>query len=190
MTSLDASIIVITLVFLLRGIWVGFIRQLASIAALVLGYVFAGRYYEQLSPLLKPFIASPQIGFFVTYALIFLAVFLAVVAIGFVLKKVMTVSLLGWFDRLLGGIFGLSKAVIVCTLGFMLLSGVLASSNPLISKSFATPYLSSSTQFFLSFIKDQELYTHFLPRTPAISLPDLPIPASKTKRAEASKVAQ
>ncbi len=188
MTSLDAGIIVIILIFLVRGIWVGFIRQLASIAALILGFIMAGRYYEQLSPLLKPVLASPQIRFLVTYGLIFLAVFLSVVAVGFVLKKVVTISLLGWFDRLLGGIFGLGKATVISTVLFMIISGLLASSNPLFAGSIFTPYLSSSSAFFLSFIKDQELRPHFLPKEPAISIPDLVIPESQAKRGDSQKI--
>ena len=124
MTAIDFGVIAIILIFLVRGIWIGFIRQLASLAALILGYLFAGRYYEQISPRLSSVISSPQLSFLVTYALLFLAVFVGVLALGYVLKKVMSLSLLGWFDRFMGGIFGLVKAGVVVTVLFMAMSGL------------------------------------------------------------------
>ncbi|HIJ78367.1 MAG: CvpA family protein [Desulfobulbaceae bacterium] len=182
-TYLDGIFIVIILIFLIRGIWVGLIRQLASIMALALGFIIAGSYYEQFSPQLNNLIDSPRISFLVTYAVIFLAVFITIMALGFLLKKVVTISLLGWFDRLLGGIFGLAKAIIISTIFFMVLSGIMAGSNPVLTKSFFTPYLTKSSGFFLVFIKNQELHPYFIPQKPAISLPDLLllIPDSKTK---------
>ncbi|MGV1100755.1 CvpA family protein [Thiovibrio sp. JS02] len=190
MTALDLGAIAIVLIFLVRGIWVGFVRQLASLAGLVLGFFIAGRYYEKFSPVLASFIASPQIRFLITYTLLFLAVFLVVIAMGFVLKKVMTISLMDWFDRLLGGIFGLGKAFFLVTVAFMLLSSVLDGSNPVLSKSFSAHYLRQSAGFFRSYITDQDLKSRLLPREPAISLPVLAVPAGKTPGAGAGKIAK
>lgn len=190
MNSLDFGVIAIILVFLVRGIWIGFVRQLASLLGLILGYLFAGRYYEQISPRLSSVIPSPQLCFLVTYALLFLAVFFGVVALGFVLKKVMSVSLLGWFDRLVGGIFGLVKAGVLISVLFMVVSGLLADNNPLIAKSLAAPYLAKSSGFLLSFVPDQNLHRHLLPKSPAILLPDLAIPAGQPVRTDPAKKAK
>ncbi len=187
MTAIDFGVTAIILIFLVRGLWVGFVRQLASLAALILGYIFAGRYYEQISPRLSSVIPSPQLCFLVTYALLFLAVFCGVLALGFVLKKVMTLSLLGWFDRFMGGLFGLVKAGVIITVGFMVLSGLLADNNPLMTNSLAAPYLAKSSGFLLSFVPDQNLHRHLLPKAPAIVLPDLAIPAGQPLRTDSVK---
>lgn len=179
MTTIDFGAIAIVLFFLARGIWVGLIRQLASLAALILGYLFAGRYYEQISPLLSSMITSPQLCFLVTYALLFLAVFFGVLALGFVLKKVMSLSLLGWFDRFMGGIFGLVKAGVIVSVGFMTLSGLLAEANPIITNSLVAPYLRKSSGFLLAFVPDQNLHRLLLPREPDLVLPEDAIPASQ-----------
>ncbi len=190
MTALDFGVLAIIVLFLVRGVWVGFVRQLASIAGLLLGFLIAGRYYQAFSPLLASFVPSPQLRFLITYALIFLAVFLAAVALGLVLKKVMTISLLDWFDRLLGGLFGLGKAAVVATVAFMLLSSFLASANPLLANSFSSHYLRQSAELFRSQIKDQELRRRFFLQEPAISLPVLSVPAGKTPRIDPEKVAK
>jgi len=188
MTAIDFGAIAIVLIFLVRGIWIGFIHQLASLSALILGYLFAGRYYEQISPRLYPLISSPQLRFLVTYALLFLAIFLGVMVLGFVLKKVMSLSLLGWFDQVMGGIFGLIKAVVIISVLFMVLStGLLADTNPLITRSLTAPYLRKSSNFLLSFIPDQQLHSLLLPKEPAIDPPPPVIPASKPPRTEPAK---
>lgn len=191
MTSLDAGVIIIAIILVIRGIWVGLVRQLASIAALFLGFITAGKYYKQFSDILSPFIETPQIGFLITYGVLFLLVFLSVVLLGFLLKKVMTVSLLGWFDRMMGGLFGLCKSAIVITVLFMVLSSMLASSNPILTESFFAPYLKHASTYLLRLIKDQDLQKHFLPKEPAISpLLSLTIPASKTKRGDPTQKPQ
>jgi membrane protein required for colicin V production len=187
MNAIDFGVIAIILLFLVRGIWIGFVRQLASLAALILGYFFAGRYYEQISPRLSSVISSPQLSFLVTYVLLFLAVFFGVMALGFLLKKVMSLSLLGWFDRFMGGIFGLVKAGVFTTVLFMVLSGLLADANPLMTGSLAAPSLAKSSGFLLSFIPDQNLHRLLLPKEPAIALPDLAVPAGKPVRTEPAK---
>ena len=190
MTALDAGVITIIAIFLFRGIWVGLIRQLASIAALVLGYIIAGRYYQESSSLISGLVPSPQLGFLLTYGLIFAGVFAVVIGLGYLLKKVVTISLLGWFDRMMGGLFGLSKAAIITTVCYMVLSGFLASSNPLLTKSVTAPYLDKSTDFMLTFVKDNKLHDNFLPKKPAISLPSLPIPGSKPGGGDTKKESQ
>lgn len=187
MNYLDFGVIAIILIFLVRGIWVGFIRQLASLAALILGYIFAGRYYEQISPYLSSLISSPQLRFLVTYVLLFLVVFGGVLVLGFLLKKVVSLSLLGWFDRFLGAIFGLVKAVLISTVCFMVLSGLLAEANPLLNGSFAAPYLAKSSGVLLSLVRDHNLRSLLLPKNPAITIPAPSVPDGQPIRVEPAK---
>jgi membrane protein required for colicin V production len=169
MTTLDAGIIIITLFFLVRGIWIGFTRQVASLAALAIGYVAAGHYYNHFSGYLAKFISEPQLAFIITYALVFVVTYVLVILLGIVGKKVMQISFLGWFDKLLGGIFGLAKAVFINTLLFMLLAWILSSSNPLIQKSFLSKYLMISSKYVTAVIQDKELRDKIMPQKPAIS---------------------
>jgi membrane protein required for colicin V production len=168
MNSLDIGVLIILITFLARGIWIGLVRQLASLAALILGFVAAGRYYRQFGAVLESYLPS-RLSFFITYALLFLLVYLAIIAIGFGLKKVMSISLLGWFDRLMGGLFGLSKAVILAAVLFLGLTGAVATTDPLLRQSVTAPYLTTVSQFPLAVIRDEKLQSQFLPRTPAIS---------------------
>lgn len=187
MTAVDFGLIAIVLFFLARGVWAGFARQFASIAGIVLGYVFAGRYYEQISPRLSSLVASPQLRFLLTYALLFFTVFLGAVILGFVLKKVMSFSLLGWFDRLLGGFFGLCKALVVTSVCYVVLSGILAPANPLLANSITAPYLARGSDFLLSLVADPALRQRLLPGGPALVPSQESIPGGQPVRAEPAK---
>ncbi|MCD6390030.1 MAG: CvpA family protein [Desulfobulbaceae bacterium] len=168
-SSFDITVLVILLILLARGFWVGFIRQIASILALVLGFVVAGRYCGESADLVLPFISNPQIAFLISYGVIFLLVLFGVTWLGIGLKKVISIALLGWFDRTVGGLFGLAKGVFVASLLFMLIAAFLSSANTLFAKSIFAPYLEQSSQFILNLVKDEDLRMDFLPSQPAIS---------------------
>jgi len=188
MTPFDAIILALFLLFLARGIWVGLIGQLAFLAALIFGYAAAGAFYTRLGHLLLPVIPNPQASFLTTYVLLFLLTYLLTILLGKGLKIVMSITLLGWFDRLMGGIFGLGKAAFLCTLLFMVLSGFVAGPRPFFSNSLTTPYLAASSNYFLSWIKDNDIRHRFLPKRPAISaLLSETIPDSQAPGGDAPK---
>ncbi len=168
-SSFDAIILIILLILLSRGIWIGFIRQIASIMALILGFIVAGRFYGESADLVIPLIHSRQAGFLIAYCLIFLLVFFAVHLLGLGLKKVMNISLLSWFDRTLGGIFGLAKGIFVSSILFMALVAFMSDTSGIFKNSFLIPYLEQSSQFITNVIKDKNLRHAFQPRQPAIS---------------------
>jgi membrane protein required for colicin V production len=169
MTLLDAGTIIIVMLFLARGIWTGFVRQIASIAALIIGFVVAGRYYGESAYLVIPFIADKETGFFIAYIVLFVLSFFTVILLGLLLKKVMVLSLLGWFDRFLGGLLGLAKGAFVVCLLFMGLTLVVSDASPLLRQSCLYPYLESGSRLMLSVIRNPELRDALLPRKPAIS---------------------
>ncbi len=168
MSVLDIGVIVVTIIFLVRGAWIGFFRQLAFFAALFMGYAVAGIYYTQLSQHVQ-WINDPQLRFVVTYAVLFIVTYVFVILLGFGLKKVMQISFMGWFDRMLGGIFGLAKAVFISTLAYMALAAVLTSSSPIIHKSFCSKYLLQSSHIITAIIRDKNLQAQLVPQKPAIS---------------------
>ncbi len=169
MTALDIGVIIITVLFLVRGVWIGFVRQIAFVLALTTGYIAAGAYYDHFSGYLSKWVHNPELRFVITYTLLFLATYVIIMLLGAGLKKVMQVSFLGWFDRLMGGIFGLAKAVFISTLAYMALAGILSTANPIIQKSFSAKYLTRSALFVTSFIKDKDLQKSLIPKSPAIS---------------------
>ena len=134
---------------------------------------------------------SSRFSFLVTYALLFLLVYLAIIGVGWGLRKVMSVSLLGWFDRLMGGLFGLGKAVLLASVLFMVLTGVVAANAPVLRQSTTAPYLTAISRQLLVFVRDKKLQSQFLPKNPAISFEaSATVPAGKAVRAQPQQKTQ
>ncbi len=169
MSVLDIIVLIVLGVFIARGIWVGFIRQLASIIALISGFIIAGRYYDDSARLISPLIENQQLGFLVTYGVIFIIVFITTIFIGLGFRKVVQLVLLGWFDKSLGGLFGAAKGLFISCIVFMALAIFISGSSPIFRNSFFYPYLEQSTIIILSVVKNKDVKRQMLPQQPAIT---------------------
>lgn len=167
-TSFDVIVVLLFLLFVIRGTWVGFMRQLAFFVALIASYLLAGRYTVQMMPQVGKFIENPKAVFFVSFGLLFLLGAVVLVLIGKVLCLVMEISLVSWFDRLLGFLLGLAKAVFVTSFLYMVMSSSMISANELLDKSLTTPYLARGAEGVRRIIADPELQALFLTKVPAI----------------------
>jgi len=169
MVSIDLAVVLIISSLAARGVWTGFVRQVAFIAALILAFVVAGRFYPYFAIIFRPLVSTPQLNFLLTYSLLFVLVYLGVMLAGLGMKKVMKVSMLGGFDRLMGGIFGMGKGVFIATLLFMIIAGTLSNSATFLRKSYFYPFFDNSSRMVTSFISDRDLRSRFSPSEPAIS---------------------
>ena len=167
-TSFDVIVVLLFLLFVIRGTWVGFLRQLAFFLALITSYLLAGRYTGQMMPYVDKFIENPKAVFFVSFGLLFLGGALVLVLLGKVLSLVMEFSLVSWFDRMLGFLLGLAKAVFVTSFLYMAMSSSTISANGLLEKSLTSPYLERGAGLVRQIIADAELRELFLTKLPAI----------------------
>ncbi len=169
MSPLDAIALIILGVFITRGIWVGFIRQVSSLIALLLAFLVAGHLYGDSAHLVIPFVHNKQLGFLLTYAGIFCLVFLVTLLIGIGCKKVAQLILLDWFDKTMGGILGATKGVFLTCIAFMGLAIFISGSSPIFTKSIFYPYLQKTSVMLLSAVKDDDLRDRLVPQQPAIT---------------------
>lgn len=167
-TSFDVIVVLILIVFIVRGVWIGFMRQLAAFLALVGSYWIAGRYNTELMPYVGRFIENPKLVFLVGFGLLFCLSALLFILGGKVLRRVMEISLLGWFDRFLGFLLGAVKGVVLASLLYMFLASSLSASNELLKKSVSSVYLAQGADILYRIIQDPQLQKYFLPREPAI----------------------
>jgi len=116
MTALDALVLGILLFFTGRGIWRGFINDLAGLLGLVLGYLFAGSLSAYLEPFLGAFIEDSALLHGISHYLSLFAIYLVVVFLGKIATRLSKLILLGWLNRLLGGLTGIAKGALVAAL--------------------------------------------------------------------------
>jgi len=170
-TAFDVLVLVFFLAFLIRGIWIGFISQISSLLAMLGGFLLAGYFDKDFYHFMMPYFNSSQTVFLITYIILFIAFFFLVKLVGLGLKKVMDVTLTPWFDRTVGGLFGIVKWVFFTSLVFIVSTSYLSGSNKYLKKSITYPFLAQSSKVILTFIRDYDLRSYFIPKEPAIQLP-------------------
>lgn len=168
LTVFDLAVALLALVFLLRGAWIGFIRQLAAFSALVGSYAVAGQYASRFIPLTEKMVTNPKLTFLVSFAVLFLTSALVFSLLGKILHRVMQISMLGWFDRMLGVALGGVKAFVVASLLFMILASSLSATNELLRKSKTAPFLKGGAEVLQALINDPRLRSAFIQKEPAI----------------------
>ena len=169
LTGFDFVIIGIVLLFTFRGLWVGFLGQVTTLVALLVGYFIAGQYNDKLFPFLRGLSDNPQAVFWASYVLLFAITYVVTMLFGKGLAKVVELTIAGWFDKLLGGALGAVKAAVIVVLMNMILSGVLAPENTMLRDCYLAPYLEQGTKLFRSIIKDESMRKAFVQQMPAIS---------------------
>lgn len=172
LTGYDFVIIAILFLFILRGFWVGFLRQITVLVALIVGYIIAGQYHDKLFPFLREVTENPHAVFWTSYAILFALTYVTTMLLGMGLAKVVELTLAGWFDKLLGGILGFAKGAILIILLNMVLTGILAPENPLIRNCVLCPYVKQATESFRTLIKDEKMRKAFTQKKVAISADD------------------
>jgi membrane protein required for colicin V production len=168
MTAYDLVIVAIFVFFMARGIWVGLLGQLTVIVALYVGYLVSGQYHDKLFPFLRGVSANPQVVFLLAYAILFACTYVLTMLAGKALTGVMQLTIAGWFDKLLGAVFGAVKALILAILLHMLLTAFLAPDTPLLRQCQLCPYLSQALVWSQQMIKDDKVRQAFQKKMPAI----------------------
>ncbi len=106
----------VTIALILSGVWSfcrGLIRELLSLLGLVAAAVLSIRGFPYGAAVLAPLIAVEWVRQAVSFALIFLAVMATAMLCSTLLRLVIRTVGLSLLDRLLGGLFGLVKVVLV-----------------------------------------------------------------------------
>jgi membrane protein required for colicin V production len=167
-TSFDVIVVVLFLLFIVRGTWIGFIRQVSFFLALIFSYMIAGQYTGSMMPYVGKFIENPKSVFFISFVLLFILGTIVFVLLGKILHLVMELTLTGWFDRLLGFMLGLVKAALVASFLYMIMSSGPSSAHELVEKSITSRYLAHGAAFVQQLINDPDLRQKFMPKAPAI----------------------
>ena len=118
MNVLDIVLIAPVCLGLVFGLFKGLIKELMSLAAIVLGIVGARWFEPQVSPWLREaFNLQAGVAQAVAYLLLFVAIALVLLMVARLLDKFFAAIALGGLNKLLGGVFGgLKWALVVSVL--------------------------------------------------------------------------
>lgn len=114
MNWLDFVLGGLLLLSFLGAFWNGLSREVVRLLALFTGIVGGLWWYDELAVRWQPAIGNERLAAFAAFAAIVLGSLLAGVFVAWVLAKILHWSGLRWFDRLLGGAFGLLRGLAIC----------------------------------------------------------------------------
>ena len=108
--------------------------------------------------------------FLAAYVIMFGATYIVAFIIGKGLAQVIQVTVIPWFDRILGAIIGLAKAVILVILMHMVLGTLMAPENEMLRTCRTCPTLNKMADVTRQIIKDEEIRESLRQKKPAIAI--------------------
>ena len=151
MTTLDIAMLLLIGGLAVRGLWLGFVTESLSLAALIAAIVAVRLFHAPATAMLNGLIGAEYGAALIAFALIFGVVLVLGKMLANMIGRRTRSSLLGPADRLLGAGFGAVKGLLVATVCFVLfticydaLYGVETSRPDWLRLSRAYPLLSAS----------------------------------------------
>lgn len=122
MHGIDIIACALAALFVILGIKRGLITELFRLLAMVGGFVAATLYYRALCSRLSFLHLHDSVRLVVAYLCVYVLAAGALVAVGWTIRKIVHWTMLGWADRLLGGLTGLCKAILIVWILIMTIS--------------------------------------------------------------------
>lgn len=142
MNWLDIVLAVIFGVSVGSGIWKGFFRLSIGLAATVLSILLASWFYGVAASFYAPYLKEETLANFLGFVSILGVVQVAGLGLAKLLATVFKKVGLGWVDRLLGGLFGLVRALLIASVLVMVLTAFTWNPPPNgLSESRLAPYV-------------------------------------------------
>lgn len=120
MNILDIILLICFVPAIVQGIRKGFIAQAVSIISIIAGIWASARFANVVTEWIGQYItASEQVLKVVAFAIILIAVFLLLAALGKLLEGMFKLVMLGWLNKLLGVVFALLKTGLIVGLAII-----------------------------------------------------------------------
>lgn len=113
MNWLDIVIMVLIAVPTFLGLRLGIIKAALSLAGVIVGVILAGNFYIPLSEQLA-FIPHDGAAKIVAFAIILIGIMVIANVLAGLLKRLTSLVMLGWLNRIGGAVFGLALGAIFC----------------------------------------------------------------------------
>ena len=139
MQWLDFLLLAVLCISVVIGIWRGFVREIISIASVVgalivsgFGYQWAGGFFEDIA---RDSRVAGGIGFLV----LFFSIIIVGVITSALLRKLVKFAGMDWFDRFMGGTFGVLRGLLIGSVVLLALTAFDIKVN-VIKNSLLAPY--------------------------------------------------
>jgi len=170
MTIFDIIVAVILGFFFLFSLFKGMVREIFSLLGYLAGYILALNYQDELAVWLREIVAQPVIARIVGFVIIFFVVRISFGLIGRLLRKFMAGStVLSVPDRILGGVLGFAKGLVIVAVIMFPLSLFEDSYKKVTQGSVLAPYLEQ----IANFVSQEAHERNLLDKFPKVSIDDV-----------------
>ena len=122
LSVLDWMVFAILVTSVVSSIRSGFTREAISFGSTVAGLLLAAWFYPVVGEFFLPYVMTHDIASLLGFLLIFLSTLLLGAVTSRLVKKILQVASLEWYDRLLGAAFGIVRAWLVGAVLFLMLT--------------------------------------------------------------------
>ncbi len=154
MNLLDYLLISILGFCLVRGIFRGLVKELSSIVGVLGGFYAAYTYYPRLAGPLSHWIANTGYLHIFSFLILFVVIYLLVSIAGVLIKHLMHIALLGWVDRLGGGVFGTVKGLLITTVLILILTTFLPANAAILRRSTVSKNMMRASAILVKVVPD------------------------------------
>ena len=150
---LDFIFLIIVFLSVLLGVLKGFVRELFSLAFFIIGVILAFLFYNDVGDLFFKQMKNRDVANFIGFIIVFTLVLVIGSIVTFAVKKAFVVEPLKSIDRILGGVFGLLRGILISAilvLGFMLFP----INDEMLAKSQLSPYLYQTVKVVTTFFPE------------------------------------
>jgi membrane protein required for colicin V production len=170
LSGYDFVVLGVFLLFIIRGLWLGLLKQIVPLLALYLGYFAASRYHGDLLPFLASYSDNGKVVFIGAYVILFVVTYVVAALLGKVVARVIQVTITPWFDRVLGSALGFAKALILVVIGHMIIGAVVAPENTMLLSCVTCPILNECADVTRDAIRDEDIREALRQQKPAIAI--------------------
>jgi membrane protein required for colicin V production len=140
MNMLDIIFLVILVLSFVLALFKGLVKEIISLVALVGGLLLAASYFDTAAVLFASWVDSPAWRDVLGFLVIFLGIQLAAGTTVFIIDRILKFSHIKWFDRLMGGVFGIIRGWLICSV-ILLAMTAFSLELPVVQNSVLSPYL-------------------------------------------------
>lgn len=170
MTLFDIIVAVVLSLSFLYSLFKGMVREVFSLAGYLFGYILAINFQDSLAEVMKDVVTHPLAARIVAFVIIFFGVKIGFVLLGGLIRRFMKAApVLSLPDRILGGVLGLAKGLVILVIIMFPLSLFEDTYKKATQGSVLAPYLERVIQTVSRELKDRK----FLDRLPDISVKDI-----------------
>lgn len=125
MTLFDYAVLAVIAASVLLGAWRGIVSEVLALMAWVAAFFVGRTFAPQIQPSLAGWIKEPALQYIAAFAVVVLIVLLLVALLRFAISRLLRAMGLGPLDRVLGGVFGIARGLLV-VLAAVLVGGLTA----------------------------------------------------------------